>query len=291
MLTERGDTVTENALLAAARTDGTTTIRNASSNYMVQDLCLYLQLLGVGIEGLGTTTLVVHGRPVLDADVDYTISEDPVEAMSLLTAGIVTGSELTVRRAPIDFLEIELAVLAEMGLRYELSPEYLADNGHTRLADITISPSVAEGADRQDPPDAVPGPQHRQPAVLRRHRGPGRGRDADPRLGLRQPGDPPVRPDPARRRRPAAGPAPGAVNGPTRWSSAEVVCPPALRPAVCILLAMLAAKGTSVLRNVDIIARGYEHLYERLIEMGAEHRGLPRLRPSAPGRWGGPGSR
>ena len=52
---------------------------------------------------------------VLDADVDYTISEDPVEAMSLLTAGIVTGSELTVCRAPIDFLEIELAVLAEMG--------------------------------------------------------------------------------------------------------------------------------------------------------------------------------
>src|SRR3712207_9356406 len=49
VLTERGDTVTENALLAAARTDGTTTIRNASSNYMVQDLCLYLQLLGVEI--------------------------------------------------------------------------------------------------------------------------------------------------------------------------------------------------------------------------------------------------
>jgi UDP-N-acetylglucosamine 1-carboxyvinyltransferase len=47
------------------------------------------------------------------------------------------------------------------------------------------------------------------------------------------------------------------------------VCPPALRPAVCILLAMLASRGTSVLRNVDIIARGYEHLYERLVEMGA----------------------
>src|SRR4029453_4868187 len=62
--------------------------------------------------------------------------------MSLLTAGIVTGAELTVQRAPIDFLEIELAVLAEMGLRYDLSPEYLADNGHTRLADITIRPSA-----------------------------------------------------------------------------------------------------------------------------------------------------
>ena len=60
------------------------------------------------------------------------------------------------------------------------------------------------------------------------------------------------------------------VTGPTRWSGAEVSCPPALRPAVVILLAMLAARGTSVLRNVDIISRGYEQLQERLIELGAQ---------------------
>jgi UDP-N-acetylglucosamine 1-carboxyvinyltransferase len=269
VLTERGDTVTENALLAAARADGTTTIRNASSNYMVQDLCLYLQLLGVGIEGLGTTTLVVHGKPVLDADVDYPISEDPVEAMSLLTAGIVTGSELTVTRAPIEFLEVELAVLAEMGLRYTLSPEYRAANGHTRLVDITISPS-----DLRAPLDKV----HPMPF-------PGLNIDDLPFfavIGAAASGATLIHDwvydnraihlsdltrlgadvrllDPHR----------VLVNGPTRWSSAEVVCPPALRPAVCILLAMLAARGTSVLRNVDIIARGYEQLYERLVEMGA----------------------
>jgi len=269
VLTERGDTVTENALLAAARTEGTTTIRNASSNYMVQDLCLYLELLGVGIEGLGTTKLVVHGRPVLDADVDYTISEDPVEAMSLLTAGIVTGSELTVRRAPIDFLEIELAVLAEMGLRYELSPEYVAANGHTRLADVTISPSVLRAPIDKIHPMPFPGlnidnlpffaviAAQAQGSTLIHdwvydnraiHLSDLTRLGADVRLL-----------DPHR----------VLVNGPTRWSSAEVVCPPALRPAVCILLAMLAAKGTSVLRNVDIIARGYEGLYERLVEMGA----------------------
>ena len=49
VLTERGDTVTENAILAAARHDGVTVIRNASPNYMVQDLCFYLQKLGVEI--------------------------------------------------------------------------------------------------------------------------------------------------------------------------------------------------------------------------------------------------
>ncbi len=63
MLTERGDTVTENALMAAARHDGVTVIRNASPNYMVQDLCFYLEKLGVRIEGIGTTTLTVHRLP------------------------------------------------------------------------------------------------------------------------------------------------------------------------------------------------------------------------------------
>lgn len=71
VLTERGDTVTENALLAAARHDGVSVIRNASSNYMVQDLCFFLETLGVKVEGIGTTTLTVHGVPTIDVDVDY----------------------------------------------------------------------------------------------------------------------------------------------------------------------------------------------------------------------------
>ena len=61
VLSERGDTVTENVLMAAALNDGVTTIRNASPNYMVQDLCFYLEKLGVTIEGIGTTTLRIQG--------------------------------------------------------------------------------------------------------------------------------------------------------------------------------------------------------------------------------------
>ena len=59
------------------------------------------------------------------------------------------------------------------------------------------------------------------------------------------------------------------VEGPTRWRAAEVVCPPALRPGVVVLLAMLAAPGTSVLRNVYVINRGYEDLAERVEPLGA----------------------
>src|SRR4051795_2118274 len=136
VLTERGDTVTENALLAAARRDGVTVIRNASPNYMVQDLCFFLAKLGVRIDGVGTTTLTVHGQREIDVDVDYAPSEDPIEAMSLLAAAIVTRSEITIRRVPIEFLEIELALLEEMGFRYDRGEEYVAANKHTRLVDI-----------------------------------------------------------------------------------------------------------------------------------------------------------
>src|SRR6478736_9526125 len=112
VLTERGDTVTENVLMAAARHAGTTVIRNASPNYMVQDLCFFLEKLGVRIEGIGTTTLTVHG--LADIDVEYSPSEDPIEAMSLLAAAVVTDSAITVRRVPIEFIEIELATLDGM---------------------------------------------------------------------------------------------------------------------------------------------------------------------------------
>jgi UDP-N-acetylglucosamine 1-carboxyvinyltransferase len=269
VLIERGDTVTENVLMAAARIEGPTIIRNASCNYMVQDLCFLLSEFGVRIEGIGTTTLTVHGVAAINRDVDFSPSEDPIEAMSLLTAAIVTSSSITIRRVPIEFLEIELAILDEMGLRFERSPEYPAANGRTRLIDLTVFPSALRA-----PADKI----HPMPF-------PGLNIDNLPFFAL------------------IAATASGAtlihdwvyenralylteltrlgakvtlldphriyVEGPTRWSGTEVICPPALRPAVVILLAMLAAKGTSVLRNIYVIDRGYELLAERLNLLGA----------------------
>src|SRR5919108_164228 len=270
VLTERGDTVTENALLAAARHDGVTVIRNASSNYMVQDLCFFLEALGVRVEGIGTTTLTVHGVPTIDVDVDYSPSEDPVEAMSLLAAAVVTESELTVCRVPIEFLEIELAVLEEMGLDHDRTPEYAADNGRTRLVDLTVRPSKLEAPADKIHPMPFPGINidnvpffaaiaavaqgqtlihdwvydNRAIYLTDLNRLGGRLQLLDPHRVL--------------------------VEGPTRWRAAEMMCPPALRPAVVVLLGMLAAEGTSVLRNVYVINRGYEDLAERLNTIGAQ---------------------
>ena len=157
VLTERGDTVTENALMAAARLDQVTVIRNASSNYMVQDLCFYLQALGVEVEGIGSTTLTVRGKAEINVDVEYWPSEDPIEAMSLLTAAIVTSSEVQVCRVPIEFLEVELAVLEEMGLEVVRSAEYVSHNGQTRLVDLTTRPSQLQAPVDKIHPMPFPG--------------------------------------------------------------------------------------------------------------------------------------
>jgi UDP-N-acetylglucosamine 1-carboxyvinyltransferase len=60
------------------------------------------------------------------------------------------------------------------------------------------------------------------------------------------------------------------ITGPTKLKAAQVVCPPALRPAMIILIAMLAAPGTSILRNVYSISRGYEDVAARLNSIGAK---------------------
>jgi len=269
VLTERGDTVTENALMAAARRDGVTVIRNASPNYMVQDLCFFLTELGVRVEGIGTTTLTVHGVPEIRRDVDYSPSEDPIEAMSLVTAAIVTGSEITVNRVPIEFMEIELALLEEMGLRYVRSPEYPAANGRTRLIDLTVLPSTLHAPLDKIHPMPFPGLNIDNLPFFAIIAATATGTTMihdwvyDNRAlyltELTKLGAKVTLMDPHRI----------YVEGPTHWSGTEVICPPALRPAVVVLLAMLAAKGTSLLRNVYVIDRGYEQLAERLNLLGA----------------------
>ncbi len=269
VLTERGDTVTENALMAAALHDGVTVIRNASPNYMVQDLCFFLVELGVRIEGVGTTTLTVHGRPHIDVDVDYAPSEDPIEAMSLLAAAIVTSSEITIRRVPIEFLEIELALLEEMGFRYVRSEEYVAANGHTRLVDLTTLVSQLHSPIDKIHPMPFPGLNIDNLPFFAVIAATAQGSTllhdwvyenrAIYLTELNRLGAQVQLLDPHRVR----------IEGPTRWSGAEIMCPPALRPAVVILLAMLASKGTSVLRSVYVINRGYEDLATRLNALGA----------------------
>lgn len=270
VLYEMGDTVTENALMAAAKIDGVSTIKFASSNYMVQDLCHFLNTLGVQIEGIGTSTLIVRGKKDIRMDVVFEMSEDPIESMFFLTAGIVTQSHIQITKCPINFLELELLKLKKMGLKYKLSNVYKGENGFVNLVDIEVFPSKLK---------ALPEKIHALPY-------PGINIDNLPFFAviatqaegetlihdwvyekraiyyteLEKLGAQIILADPHR----------VYIKGRTTLKPAEVVTPPALRPAAIILIGMLGARGTSILRNVYSINRGYEDLVKRLNQLKAK---------------------
>lgn len=270
-LYEAGNTVTNNALMAAAGRSETTIIHGASADYMVQDLCVFLQKLGVKIEGIGSPILTVTGVNSIKKNITFAPTEDPIEAMFFISAAITTNSQLTIKRVPLHWIGLELFKLKKMGLQYDVDNLQQSDNGATELADITVykhNGSLVAPKDKIHPnlwpgvnPDNIP---YFVPIC-----GVAKGRTLIhdwmfenraiyytemTKIGMHV-----ELVDPHR----------VYIDGPTTFKRNDVFCPPALRPASLLLIGMLAAKGTSTLRNVYTINRGYEDLAERLNSIGA----------------------
>jgi UDP-N-acetylglucosamine 1-carboxyvinyltransferase len=272
VLYESGDTVTENALMAAALTPGKTTIKFASANYQVQDICHFLEKLGVKIEGIGTTTLVVYGVKKINQNVVYPVSEDPTESMFFLAAAILTKSNLTIKRCPIDFLELELLKLKKMGFKYNMSQKYKGLNGKIDLVDIETKVGNLKALEEKIEARPYPGLNIDNlpffAVITTQAKGQTLIHDwvyekrAIYYTELEKLGAEVILADPHR----------VYINGPSELKANEIVCPPALRPATIILIAMLGAKGTSILRNIYSINRGYENLVARLNKHGAHIR-------------------
>ncbi len=272
VLYESGDTTTENIIMAAALVPGKTVIKMASANYMIQDLCFFLEKLGIRIEGIGTSTIIVHGVETITRNVSYSPSEDPVEAMTFISAAVTTNSSITIKRAPIEFLELELLKLEKMGLSYDTSETYKADNAKTDLVDITIHKHNGKLVAPTDKihPNVFPGLNidhlpYFVPIAAVAH---GRTLIHDwvyedralmytemKKIGVNLE---------------LADPHRVFITGPTRFKAADLVCPSGIRPAVMLLIGMLAAPGISILRNVYTINRGYEDLATRLNQLGAD---------------------
>ncbi len=269
-LYESGDTVTENAVITASLIPGKTVIKFASANYQVQDVCFFLKELGVKIEGIGTTTLIVHGVTEINKDISYSISEDPIDSMFFLAVSAVTNSSITIKRCPIDFLEIELLKLKKMGFKYKILKKYKALNDMTDLVDIKTFPSSLHALYEKIESRPYPGlnidnlpffaiiaTQAKGQTLIHDWVFENRAiyyKEID-KLGADT-----ILADPHR----------FYVNGRTELKAAEIICPPALRPAAIILIGMLGAKGKSILRNVYSINRGYEDIAKRLNSLGAK---------------------
>jgi len=267
---ESGDTATENTIMAASLIEGKTIIHFASSNYMVRDLGYFLQQAGAKIRGLSSFKIEVEGVNELKPVKDYPIMPDPIEAMTLISIAITTQSNLKIIGCPIDFLRLELEKLRVMGQKFNISAPYKSDNNFFDLVDIEIVPSKLTAL-----PDKIYGRPY-----------PGLNIDNLPlflpiltqaegqtlvhdwayenrviyytelnRLGANV-----MLLDPFR----------VMVSGPTPLTSAEIICPPALRPSINLLTCMLAAPGESILRDAYSIDRGYENIVDRLNSIGAD---------------------
>ncbi|MDO5677081.1 MAG: UDP-N-acetylglucosamine 1-carboxyvinyltransferase, partial [Propionibacteriaceae bacterium] len=176
---------------------------------------------------------------------------------------------ITVRRCPIEFLEVEFAVLDEMGQELVLSDEYRSHNGKTRLVDVTVVPSDLVAPLDKIHPMPFPGLNIDNLPFFAVICATAEGQSViydwvyDNRaihlkklseLGAN------IQLMDAHRL---------LIIGPTNWRGRRIESPPALRPAVCLLLAALAARGTTTLMDVYVINRGYEDLPQRLNKLGA----------------------
>lgn len=272
-LYEQGNTVTNNAMMAAAYSEGEIYIHGASGDYMVQDLAYFLQELGMKIEGIGTPFIKIKGvKNKIKKNVTYAPTEDPIEAMFFISAAVTTNSKITIKRVPYRWISLELYKLEKMGLDFEITKKYKALNNKIDLADIIINKHNGKLHALSDKlhPNIYPGlqPDNLPYFVLIACATKGKTLIHDwiyenraiyytelNKIGMNIE---------------IADPHRVYVHGPTKFTSADVVCPPALRPASLLLIGMLAADGVSKLRGIYTIARGYEDLAERLNSLGAK---------------------
>jgi UDP-N-acetylglucosamine 1-carboxyvinyltransferase len=264
LLDEASVTATENAIMAASLARGTTVLRNAACEPHIQDLCRFLNILGGSVEGIGSNTVIIHGAERLHGG-DFRVGADYLEVGSFIGAAVVTGGELLIQDADPHNLETIEPVMARLGVTWE-----------TRGNDIFVpraqSMTIAQDLGKRIPQvKAQPWPgfptdlmsiaiiiaTQSKGAVLF-HEWMYENRlfftDKLVNMGARI-----VLCDPHR----------ALIQGPTALHGEVTLTSPDIRAGMALLLAALSAHGTTIIRNVRQIDRGYERIDERLTAIGA----------------------
>jgi UDP-N-acetylglucosamine 1-carboxyvinyltransferase len=254
---------TENALLAAARTPGTTVIGNAACEPHVQDLARMLQKMGADIQGIGSNVLTVSGRADLHGCV-HQISPDHIEIGSFMALAGVTGGELRIKDVIEDDLRMIRLVFDRLGLRSVLDDgDVLVPGGQ----DLVVARDVGEHKMKvQDGPwPAFPADltsiavalatQCTGSVLIHEWMFENRLVFTDKLVLM---GADITLCDPHR----------AIVSGPCRLR-AERLESPDIRAGMAMLIAALCAEGRSEIGNIRQIDRGYERIDERLRDLGA----------------------
>lgn len=263
LLDEASVTATENAVMAAVLAKGETRIRNAASEPHVQELCNFLNLLGAQIEGIGSNTLHIKGVERLRGG-DYTIGPDLLEVVSYIGAAVVTRGSIRVRNAGVPHLEMVKQVFHRLGVHWNIEGEDIfVPSGQSLkvLSDLDGAvPEIKTNVWPAFPTDLTSiaitvATQVSGSMLFHDWMFSGRMYFTDKLVGM---GARIILCDPYR----------CLVQGPTQLY-AEKLESPDIRAGMALLLAALAAEGTSTIRNIVQIERGYEKVDEKLRLLGA----------------------
>jgi UDP-N-acetylglucosamine 1-carboxyvinyltransferase len=262
-LDEPSVTGTENAIMAAVRAQGRTRIRNAAAEPHVQDLCHLLVAMGAQIQGIGTHVLDIDGVEELSG-ARFRIGPDHIETGSFIGLAAVTGSDIVVEGAPLSHLDSTLLGFRRLGVECTVKGADLHVKGNAehviRQDAFGHVPKIDDGPWPAFPADLtsialVTATQCTGTVLVHEKMFESRMYFTDKLVGL---GASIILCDPHR----------AVVVGPSPLMGG-VLESPDIRAGMALLIAALGAEGTSKIKNIGQIERGYERIDERLRALGA----------------------
>ncbi len=263
LLDEASVTATENIIMAAVLAKGETQIRNAASEPHVQEVCQFLNSLGAKIEGIGSNTLHISGVTSLRGG-EFTIGPDLLEVVSYIGAAVVTRGNIRIHNAGVQHLEMIGQVFHRLGVGWQVDGSDLIVPSEQSLviaSDLDGAvPEIKTNVWPAFPTDLISiaitvATQATGSVLFHDWMFSGRMYFTDKLVGM---GARIILCDPYR----------VLIQGPTPLYSEKLESPD-IRAGMALLLAALAARGTSKIRNIIQIERGYERVDEKLRALGA----------------------
>jgi UDP-N-acetylglucosamine 1-carboxyvinyltransferase len=247
-------TGTENVMMAAALADGETILENAAREPEIPDLARLLTAMGARIDGAGTSTIRIEGVPSLQG-ATHEVIPDRIATGTFLVAGAITGGDLLLEGAEPGHLLAVIDKLAECGIEVRKEPGGLRVRGEGRIQAADVATEEYPGF----PTDM----QAQYMALMTQAEGTSiitetifENRFLHASEMLRMGADISIRGNQA------------IVRGPTKLTGAAVIASD-LRASASLVLAGLAAQGTTIVDRVYHIDRGYERIEDKLRTLGA----------------------
>ena len=262
-LDEASVTATENAVMAAVKADGETIIRNAAGEPHVQDLCRMLNAMGARIEGIGSNILKIRGVPALGG-CTFRIGADYMEVGSLIGLAAATGGDMIIENADPEHLRMCRLAFGKLGITWKVEGRAVHVSREQEMKVVQdmggMIPRVDDAPWPGFPPDltsiiTVVATQVEGTVLIHEKMFESRMFFVDKLIAM---GAGIILCDPHR----------AVVTGPRRLRAAELTSPD-VRAGMAMLIAAMAARGTSVIHNIYQIERGYENLARRLRTLGA----------------------